>query len=54
MSANAVLDPPEELIAEEKSPQIYEPKLKPVAPRKLSLLEEIFKGHQEFLGLTPD
>ena len=54
MSANAVLDPPEELIAEEKLPKIYEPRLKPAAPRKPGLLEEIFKGHHDFLGLTPD
>jgi hypothetical protein len=50
MPANSVLEAPEETIVETKPKKIYAPKPRPESQRKPDLLEEIFKGHGEFLG----
>jgi hypothetical protein len=44
----------EELAIEKKTVRLPEPK--PLAQKQpsRSLLSEIFEGHEEFLGLTPD
>jgi hypothetical protein len=54
MSANAVLAPPEEKVVEKKTVNVPERKPRPSTAREPELLERIFKGHREFLGLTPD
>ncbi len=55
MSSNSVLEAPEETIVETEPQKIYAPhKPRPASQRESNLLEEIFKGHREFLGLTPE
>ena len=54
MSSNSVLEAPEETIVETEPQKIYAPAPRPASQSKPNLLEEIFKGHREFLGLTPE
>jgi hypothetical protein len=56
MAASPVTTPEEELAAEKKTVKASAPKPKPVRPkqRNLTVLEEIFEGHEEFLGYTAD
>jgi hypothetical protein len=45
----------EELALEKEAPKISEPKPGPeVKQSKRSVLVEIFAGHEDFLGYTPD
>jgi hypothetical protein len=55
MTTSPVLDPEVETEVEEETPKISE--LKPPTPfrqKPRTLLEEIFEGHEDFLGYTPD
>ncbi len=56
MAASPVITPEEELAEEKKTVKASAPKPKPVRPKQArqTLLEEIFEGHEEFLGYTPD
>jgi len=58
MAANPIISPEEELAVEKKTLKVCEPKAKPRprGPKQpvRDLLFEIFEGHEEFLGLTPD
>jgi hypothetical protein len=55
MPVDTLITPEEELTFEKKAPKISEPKpSSEVKPPKRSLLAEIFAGHEEFLGYTPD
>ena len=52
MAATSIA-PPVEQPAEKKTTQVFEPK--PVSPKEpVPLLVEIFGGHEDFLGWTPD
>ncbi|MGC1961775.1 MAG: hypothetical protein WA676_03505 [Candidatus Sulfotelmatobacter sp.] len=55
MPVDTLIAPEEELTFEKKPPKISEPSSRPAA-KKLgpSVLVEIFAGHEEFLGYTPD
>ncbi len=56
MAASPIIAPEEELASEKISVEVKlsDPKLvAPIAPVR-NLLEEIFAGHEEFLGWTPD
>jgi len=46
--------PEVELPVEKKPPQFHEPKPVSLKQRVRDLLVEIFEGHEEFLGWTPD
>jgi len=51
--AATTIAPPEEPQVDEKPPRFDEPE--PVREERFhSLLVQIFQGHQEFLGWTPD
>ncbi len=52
--AASTLAPPEPPAVREKSAPLDEPQ--PLGPKESprSLLAEIFQGHEEFLGWTPD
>ncbi len=52
--AATTIAPPVEQPVEKKTVQVSEPK--PVSPQQPArdLLVEIFSGHEEFLGWTPD
>jgi len=56
MPVETLITPEEELTFEKKAPKISEPKQSPAVNKqpKRSLLVEIFAGHEEFLGYTPD
>jgi hypothetical protein len=54
MPASLEVAPQVEPYSQDETLKLREPK--PVAPKRQvrSLLHEIFEGHEEFLGLTPD
>ncbi len=55
MTTSPVLDPEVETEVEEETTKISEPKLPtPFRQKPRTLLEEIFEGHEDFLGYTPD
>lgn len=54
MAATSIV-PPVESPVEKKTLRTYEPKpVRPNPPAPKSLLYEIFEGHEDFLGWTPD
>jgi hypothetical protein len=55
MTANSVLEPEVEPKVEKKTVNLSGPKpATPLRPKRRTLLEEIFEGHEEYLGYTPD
>jgi hypothetical protein len=59
MAASPIIAPKEEeIVLEEKTRKTSEPELKPkpVNPKQRvqDMVFEIFKGHEDFLGWTPD
>ncbi len=58
MAASAIISPEEETAVEEETRKTGEPELKPKPgePKRQgrNTLFEIFKGHEDFLGWTPD
>jgi len=54
MAASPKLAPQVELVFEKKIPKRAEPKPIEEKPPVRDLLTEIFGGHEEFLGWTPD
>ncbi len=54
--APSLLAPPEVEfeIEEEVLAELETKRPAPPAPKRRNLLEEIFQGHEDFLGLTPD
>jgi len=55
MSASSVITPEEELASEKKTSKIYAPpKAQTPKKPKRGLLSELFEGHEEYLGYTPD
>jgi hypothetical protein len=55
MTISPVLDPEVETEVEKGTIKVSEPKIpNPLRPKQRTLLEEIFEGHQDFLGYTPD
>jgi len=54
MAANPKIAPHVDLALEKQTMQVCEPKRVGLKQRVRNLLAEIFKGHKEFLGWTPD
>ena len=55
MPVDTIIAPEEEITLEKKAPKGREPNPRPAAKKpSQSLLVEIFAGHEEFLGSTPD
>jgi hypothetical protein len=56
MAACPTIAPEEEIAVEKKIRKVYVPTPKPVSPKQgvKGLLFEIFEGHEDFLGWTPD
>jgi len=54
MSASSVITPEEELVSEKKTSKIYTPPKAQTPKPKRGLLSELFEGHEEYLGYTPD
>jgi hypothetical protein len=55
MSASSVITPEEELVSEKKTSKIYAPpKTQTPQKPKREPLSELFEGHEEYLGYTPD
>lgn len=55
MTTSPVLDPEVETEVEKETAKLSEPKPPgPLRPKRRTLLEEIFEGHEDFLGYTPD
>ena len=55
MTTSPVLDREVETEVEKETAKISEPKPPgPLRPKRRTLLEEIFEGHEDFLGYTPD
>ncbi len=58
MAASAIISPEEETAVEEETRKTGEPELKPktVEPKRQrrNTVLEIFEGHEDFLGWTPD
>jgi hypothetical protein len=52
--ASTIIAPEVEPQVEEQTEPVEEPKLTGWKQRVLDLLVAIFKGHEEFLGWTPD
>ncbi|MFZ0419998.1 MAG: hypothetical protein WAM04_17995 [Candidatus Sulfotelmatobacter sp.] len=58
MAPSAIIEPEVDLDLEQELRDAYGPKQPkpstPPTPKQRNLLDEIFKGHEEFLGLTAD
>lgn len=54
MAANPQIVPQMELVVETKTMKVSEPKPAGLKQRVRDLLVDIFAGHQEFLGWTPE
>jgi hypothetical protein len=55
MTISPVLDPEAETELERETAKVPKTKIPtPLRPKPRTLIEEIFEGHQDFLGYTPD
>ncbi len=56
MTTDTVIAPEEELTSKTKALKVREPKVNPVVKKQPDgdFLVEIFAGHEDFLGYTPD
>jgi hypothetical protein len=54
MAANPNIAPRLELVSKQETAQVVEMQPLSLKKRILNLLLEIFEGHEEFLGRTPD